>query len=71
MTTGIGCVCGWPLDSCNPKFANNGPCGKVKYEAETELERVRFGLMQLAEEHEAKAQFFHDVIGQLPNQDDL
>lgn len=29
---GVGCKCGWPLDSCNEKFSN-GRCGKDEHES--------------------------------------
>lgn len=35
---GVGCVCGWPLDSCNPAFAKGKPCDKKRIEAEQQAE---------------------------------
>lgn len=28
---GVGCVCGWPLDSCNPAYADGEPCGEQRH----------------------------------------
>jgi hypothetical protein len=33
MTEGIGCSCGWPLDSCNPKYLKgNGSCDEARFD---------------------------------------
>lgn len=31
MPRGVGCKCGWPLDSCNPDFSD-GRCGRKVFE---------------------------------------
>lgn len=31
MADGVGCKCGWPLDSCNPDFSD-GKCGLEEHE---------------------------------------
>lgn len=35
MSGGVGCVCGWPIDSCNPQFAKGQRCDKRRFEKAT------------------------------------
>lgn len=53
-----GCLCGWPIDSCNPKFAKGKPCGKEKHERITANRVVKEGLEANARDHDASVAFY-------------
>ena len=45
---GVGCSCGWPIDSCNSKFLKgaSATCGRVEFERENQV--PEFGKFELA-----------------------
>lgn len=59
----VGCMCGWPIDSCNPEFAKGKPCGKEKHEHIEANRAAKEGLEAKARDHEASAAFYRRTAG--------
>lgn len=63
----VGCRCGWPLDPCNPQFADGQPCDKKRIDAQARQvpggeAHARQG--DPAESHTAAARVGHLTEGQ-------
>lgn len=57
----MGCPCGWPIDSCNPKYAKGKPCGKEKHEMRVHRQGVKDGLEEQAKGYENRARLLRDA----------